>query len=253
MKDIKNYLYRIKLVIEGRYEKIPSIKVILTGLNQYGNLIVAIATVVLAYITWAYIYEAKQMRLETKRLADISVEQFKIRAYPSFIVSPEIKLESDRLVQTFKISQRGEISAHKLTVLPIDLFSDGTNVLYEYQTGTIYKEGNSENTSLDFEITLLHNAMHTLESKKEFPKSHTINTLKYLLIILKFWVPYDDKYSYQISGYMLKKSDPDYIWQRISMEDTRTLMSNPSWKVTGFDDKRVKNFFKDFNPATITE
>lgn len=242
MKDIKSYSDRFKLSIKRQGRKIKSfIKTILNILNPYGNLIVAIATVTLATITWLYIEEAKQMRLETKRLADISVEQFKIRAYPAFVVSPQIRLESDKLIQTFKITHRGEITAHKLIVQPINVFSIGKSDLFSFRNVTIYEE----KTSLDFEIPLLPNTFVKLESEGAFPDNHSIKTLKNLLLFIRFWVPYDNTYSYEAFGYTLKNTDSSYVWQIISQHDTKDLIR----KLKDIDKKNtiIENFFADYN------
>ena len=74
-----------------------------------------------------------------------------------------------------------------------------------------------------------------------------METLKHLLVVLKFWVPYDDKYSYKVFGYVLKEGDPDYIWQSISQEDTQVLISNLFHTLTDFDNKRVDRLFADYN------
>lgn len=235
-------------------------KLLLSQLNSHSNLIVASATIALALITWSYIYEAKQMRLETKRLADISVEQFKIRAYPSFIISPEIVLESDKLAQTVNITNRGEIAAHRLTVLVVTGFSQKEQMRYICHTGTVYKGTNSEQTTLDFENDLLPNGQTTIEFKKDILPNGTIiigtertshvnysiDTLKCLLVILKFRVPYDDKYSYKVAGYVLKDTDPGHIWQNISQEDTQVLMSTLFRRVPELNNEKVDRFFADY-------
>ena len=127
MKYIKNGLDRIKMYIHGK--KIESfIKTLLTKVNVYGNLIVAIATVTLAVITWSYIKEAKEMRLETKRLADISVEQFKIRAYPAFVISPKIRLYCLRLsFPVFKQLEYESVLSVMLSIPASISFSFGRN------------------------------------------------------------------------------------------------------------------------------
>jgi hypothetical protein len=55
-------------------------------LNKYANLIVAFATLLLVLVTAYYICEAQQMRIETKKLVDLNVRQFKVLSYPSIFI-----------------------------------------------------------------------------------------------------------------------------------------------------------------------
>ena len=102
---------------------------VLSLFKDYSGLIVAIATIALALITYCHMNEAKEMReetknmaTETKRLADISIEQFKIKAYPAFLIEvKEISVDSTGIKKVFKVVNKGEITAHNVTFLIADL------------------------------------------------------------------------------------------------------------------------------------
>ena len=83
-------------------------------LNKYSNLIVGIATVLLVIVTGVYIFLSWKIATETKRLADISIEQFKIRSYPAFLVLRTDSTYTDgKYKDEIKIYNKGEISSHK--------------------------------------------------------------------------------------------------------------------------------------------
>jgi hypothetical protein len=100
------------------------IKKVFCFLSSHANLLVALATFFLAILTLKYITVTTKMAEETKRLADISVEQFKIKSYPVFLVvtSPPV-FNSANITQEFTINNRGEIAAHNVTLLLVSVFS----------------------------------------------------------------------------------------------------------------------------------
>lgn len=87
-------------------------------INRYSNLIVGIATVLLVFVTSLYIFLSWKIANETKRLADISIEQFKIRSYPTFLIFRTNPTWQDgKYKDEITIQNKGEISSHKTSFL----------------------------------------------------------------------------------------------------------------------------------------
>jgi len=90
----------------------------------------------------------------------------------------------------------------------------------------------------------LPNAFVEVGSEGEFPDNHSIKTLTHLLLFIRFWVPYDDRYSYEVFGYALKSSDSGYMWQIISQHDTKDLIRQ--LKGIARKDTIIEDFFVDY-------
>jgi hypothetical protein len=219
-------------------------------LDRYSTLLVAIATIALAIFTALYIREARQMRIETKRLADLSVEQFKIRAYPSFlIVVKEVKFESDKMTTVFEIYNKGEITANKVTFLWVHGYSKPSKRIFISELGTYYGV-EKKHTTVDYQFNILSNSFKKITSIGALYKNFAIENLLYGVLFIKFWVPYDDQYRYESFGYKLihnkkKKKKNSLSWQEIDIESKKNFINNYFKNRDDFD-KRVKNFFKDY-------
>jgi len=226
------------------------IKNIIVTLDKYSTLLVAVATIALALFTGLYIWEARQMRIETKRLADLSVEQFKIRAYPSFLIEfKEVKFESDKMTTVFKIHNKGEITAHKVTFFWVHGYSKLPKLMFVNMYGTYYGV-EKEHTSIDYPFDVYSNTFKQITSKESLYKDYTIENIVYGVLFIKFWVPYDDRYRYESFGYKLKQDTDEkdkklLSWQEIDIEAKENFIDNYFKNRNDFD-KRVKIFFKDY-------
>lgn len=210
--------------------------------------------------------ETKAMSEETQRLANLGITEFKMRAYPSFLIETgDLSIESEKLKQSFKVVNKGEITAHKVTSLVVNYHQNEKgegiywNVLKAYYRDTEWK------TSLNYETKIFGNSGGTLiVSKSEFPDNYSLNTLKHALLYLKFKVPYAEGYDFETYGFILKrdirKSDTDkdyYLWQELDVDFTNKLIENHLRSVKEYQGEKegmrmVKNFLKDY-PAYETD
>jgi len=82
--------------------------------------LISIATLGMMVTTFFLALETQNMSVETKKLVDLSIEQFKIKSYPSFLLEiSNGKYLSENLYQEFKILNRGDITAHNVSFLAI--------------------------------------------------------------------------------------------------------------------------------------
>lgn len=257
-------------------------------LKEYSSLIVATGTIVLAVVTAFHINYTKEMAGETKKLADqtqkmtgetqrladetkamsketqrlanLGITEFKMRAYPAFLIETgDLYLESEKLKQSFKVVNKGEITAQKVTSLVVNYHLNNKgeyifwNILKAYYKDTEWK------TSLNYETKIFGNGGGSLIiSKSEFPDNHSLNTLKHALLYLKFKVPYVEGYDFETYGFILKrdlrKSDTDkdyYLWQELDVDFTNKLIEKHLISVKDYQGEKegmrmVKNFLKDY-------
>lgn len=195
--DLKGNLSLIMRLISSMF---VSIKRILSFLSKHSNILVALATFTLAGLTLSHIAVTRNMAVETKRLADISVEQFKIKSYPALVVyTPEINITSDSLIQTYIISNKGDITAHNVTFLPV-LVCDKSGILnFKTLHGTYYEDIPTNDAS-KHEIKIFKEASRRVIHKTSYQKGLNISELKYSLFFIKYKVPYDTKYRYESVG-----------------------------------------------------
>ncbi len=206
--------------------------------------LVALTTLALAIVTTF-------MAIETKRLADISIEQFRIKSYPSFCIVPEdIKFSVDSALSKFQIYNKGEISAFKVTILVLYVFENKSKYYFEIQYQAYY-ESSERITSLELEHTIYKDSSIILYYNVGLNKNYNYNNLKYAIIFIKFRVPYDQKCQYETFGYILKEnfnknSISPYSWQEITYLDRKNITKRFFIQLN----KRnitIKNFFKDYN------
>ena len=227
------------------------LKNIIVTLDNYSTLLVAVATIALAFFTAFYIWEARQMRIETKRLADLSVEQFKIRAYPTFLIeSKEVKFESGKLLEDIRIINKGEITAHKVTFHLVHVYGKYPHFDFINGLGTYYKIDKIM-TTVDFQINIFSNAIREIKTETQLYKDYRIESLLYELLFIKFWVPYDEKYRYESFAFLLKqdvveKNEKLLHWQDIDINAKNNLIKNYFLSNAHKSHKKVENFFKDY-------
>ena len=254
---------------KGRWLRI--LKKVLLFCKENSGLIVAGATIALAVITYSYINEAKKMReatvrvasetkkmaTETKRLADISIEQFKIKAYPTFVIDVrESSIDSTGIKKVFKVFNKGEITAHNVTFLIADVYKMNNHFHFSYNWGAIY-EFDEEVNAISFESKIWAESDKTIISRVNFVEPYTFEKLKCAVLYIKFKVPYDEKYRYEVNAYALKKitkklkpQEEPYYLQNMSVADTDALIKiNIATNVTlpAEAKKLIGEFFCDFS------
>ena len=193
---------------------IAFIKRTISAFNHHNGLIVAIATIALVWVTYRHIDEAKSMRsatekmaietksmaLETQRLANLNEEQFKIRAYPSFVITDRsYSLESDKIIQKFQISNRGEITAFNVKALIINASkrNESGALTFNEQWNAFYTIGEDKITSIDFETKIPGNIGYTITTERNYIPAFQINHPIHTLIFVRFKVPYDENFRYE--------------------------------------------------------
>lgn len=229
---------------------------LLSPLNTYGTLLVALCTLVLAIMTYSHIDEAKKMREETKRLADISVEQFKIKSYPTFMfVVKGPSIDSNRIIDSVETHNRGTITAFNVTFLIVHVNEKDKGELKFFGLADHIYMDEVKRSSLDFKTKILPGTLYKIESRRPLTAKYSIENLKYLLLFVRFKVPYDNKFRYEECAYIKKVEKPksdstSYLWQRLNDEDTKKCISEylrdiERTKTPEF--KKVKTFLADYH------
>ena len=202
-------------------------------MSRFSSLVIAFATIALVVVTYMHINEAKNMRkttekmaIETKRLADISIEQFKIKSYPTILITTkEYSPESYKIIQKFGFLNKGEISAFNFSALMINAYKKNdisTSIALNFieSLGGYYEIDGAKITLLDFETKIPKDTKFTLTTEhKLIPPFRVIHPI-YTLIIFRFKVPYDT-YQYETYSFILEKEKK---WERMNNEDTNELL-----------------------------
>ncbi len=190
---------------------------ILERLNKYSNLIVGIATVLLVIVTGVYIFLSWKIATETKRLADISIEQFKIRSYPAFlIVRTDPTYTDGKYKDEIKIYNKGEISSHRTSFLVFYVIltqepNQPKKLSFLPDWTYVYIDKEAENIQVvDYSKKILPNSGTKIGTENLVPDM-IINNLKFQIIFIRHKVPYDEKYSYEshVFAWEVKKSGPN--------------------------------------------
>ena len=221
-------------VLTGNTEKVKRV------VEIFSSLVIAAATIALVLVTIKHINEARNMRktteemvVETKRLADISVEQFKIKSYPTItITTKEYSLESDKNIQKFGFSNKGEMTAFNFSGLVINTYKDAMRIksddlTFKERLEVYYKIDEEKIALIEYEIKLpkgiTRTLIHTNTIKPPYRANHPIHAL----IIIRFKVPYDT-YRYETYSFVLEEEKK---WKRMNNEDTDDLLDQYFKKV----------------------
>jgi hypothetical protein len=228
-------------------------------LNRYASLTVAIATFVLAGVTGLYLHEAREMTAQTKRLADISIEQFKVKSYPSIRMTNEIlSIDSKHFHEKYSLINEGDITAFNCTSLLFHVFLDKGKFNYIAEMGTYYS-GQDKVTSLDYSKNISHREHLHLELQSNYGK-FSLDKLKYSILFVRFKVPYDEKFRYETVAWYLAKSPKmkgttqvSYRWMLFTDADieqqrercVQIVRNQNSEMLKDETSRRVTQFFKD--------
>jgi len=222
-----------------------------------GTILAAVATSLMAYFTYSSIEEARKMREETKKLVDLSMQDFKIRAYPSFLVStPSLVWKENDFIGTTTIYNKGEITAHNVTMLLVKRFVDSENkVLFVNEMGTFYK-GDEAKTTLNFETKIFREGYKTIEYKSKIDRNDQRGRLTHQLIYIRFKIPFEDKHDYEVFAFILKRDDQKkesdenaYVWQETDVELRDKLISGHLKSLRNSKDdmaNKIKAFLSDY-------
>ena len=237
---------RFKNLIEA-LEKKPGQKIIIIA-----TVILALATLALAAITYFNISETKNMVRATKNLADISVEQFKIKSYPTFIIDVnQCSFDSETHEYKIAFTNRGEITAYKVTFLIVEGYEKESGAPHFVNNVTSLYESKEKITALDHEVDILRDMQRTIITGGKYYHDYDLDKLNHLLLFIRFKVPYDDKYSYEEKAYRLEKKSVRkngkalYHLEQITKWDLKSLLEKYFILSSKWSDK-IKMFFNDY-------
>lgn len=233
-------------------------------LNKYSNLIVGIATVLLVIVTGIYIFLSWKIATETKRLADINIEQFKIKSYPAFLILRTDPTYTDgKYKDEIKIYNKGEISSHKTSFLIFYvIFTQEANqpkkLSFLPDWTYVYRDKETENIQvIDYSKNILPNSGTIIGTENLVPDS-IINNLKFQIIFIRHKVPYDEKYSYETHAFAweVKKPDTDsnetaFHWETLPDSRKESLLENlfNSDIIAPNRENKIVDFLVDFPSA----
>lgn len=237
---------------------------ILERLNKYSNLIVGIATVLLVFVTGVYIFLSWEIATETKRLADISIEQFKIRSYPAFLVLRTDPTYTDgKYKDEIKIINKGEISSYKTSFLVFYVIltqepNQPKKLSFLPDWTYVYRDKGTDNIQVvDYSKIILPNSGSKIGTENLVPDM-IMSNLKFQIIFIKHKVPYDEKYSYESHAFAweVKKSGPDsneaaFHWEPLPENRKESLIESlfSSDIIAPNREDKITNFLVDY-PST---
>ena len=227
------------------------------------TIILAIATIVLTVITYVHMKEAKNMREnstrmleETKKFSDLTIEQFKIKSYPQFLIElKDISFMKNRRIQEFSVFNGGEITAFNVSILNLNVYEKSKTSLYfahSEDTSYVNLELKSDfvkasrpmpagvKEALLYEMDLPRDTSFKLIERTKFEEFKNSGNLKFKLIFIRFKIPLETIYRYQVFAYYLKNNKH---WNMLSAEDKKDLIEF-YFKVKR--NKVTENFLSDF-------
>lgn len=229
-------------------------------INEYSNLIVGVATVLLVFVTAIYIALSWEIATETKRLADISVEQFKIRSYPTFLITRANPTFVDgRYKDEIKIINKGEISSYETSILILWALAtrkeQKIGLSFASDWTYIYKDKDTENIDiLDYNKKIPSKSATKFGIDNHMPEK-ILNKIKYQLIFIRHKVPYNKSFDYESSAFAweVKKQDKDkttneYRWETLPNSKRDELLEKFfNSEIIGLKkEKKIIEFFKDY-------
>ena len=195
----------------------------LQQLNEYSNLIVGIATVLLVIVTAIYISLSMKIANETKRLADITVEQFKIKSYPTILITRGTPTyENGNYKDEIKIANYGEISSFETKVAIFyagSLLDKNMNMSFKFvlDWSTFFVLENAEKVNtLDYSVKIRSMTSRNIEITGPIRKG-IFDSIKYQLIIVRNKVPYDTSYNYETYAYGLERKEEYSATEKITL------------------------------------
>jgi len=228
--------------------------------NRYSNLIVGTATVLLVVVTAVYIFLSWTIAKETKRLADISVEQFRIKSYPTFLITRTNPTYADgRYKDQIKIHNKGEISSYETSILILYAIRTQEQPLSFLANWTyVYRDKDTESIDvLDYSKKIPANSWASIGIDIPVPES-IIKNLQYQIVIIKHRVPYDPSFTYETHAFAweVTKQDDDskqntFHWETLpdSRRDVLREKLFNSEIIAPNREKKIIEFFTDYPNA----
>jgi hypothetical protein len=162
------------------------------------------------------------------------------KSYPTIMIpKKEYYLESNKIIQKFSFTNKGELSAFNLSVLVINTFKGKirrkpNDLIFRENLGAFYSIdkdslASDKITSIDFETKLPKDLSYNLTSREPIktPIPFRANHPIHALVIIRFKVPYGN-YCYETYSFVLKE---EKTWQRMSDSDTYDLLKKYFRKV----------------------
>jgi len=198
-------------------------------------------------------------------MVDLSVEQFRIRHYPTFqVIAEKMTAGSDRIFQEFKITNKGDITAFKVSPLFVNAYVHNLviggnlakNMQFSVVFGSVY-EFEGKKMSSEVEIDVLKDSPMAFVCHPKYPQGLTFDNLKNALLFIRFKVPYDNKYRYSSYGFSLQEAiegvtlpGQSYIWIKMDARDTNNLIKIFMQTSIVLEEKQkeyFKKYFVDYN------
>jgi len=170
----------------------------------WATIALVITTAFLAKATFNMSKATADMSKQTQRLADLSVKQFKIRAYPTFVIEfKEVKFEKNKLREVYNVFNNGEITAQKVTFLWAHGYTKDSKSQFISEKTAYYKIDKIM-TTVDFQTNIFSKSAKQIICETPLYNDYKIENLLYGLLFIKFKVPYDSIYRYESFGFLLK-------------------------------------------------
>lgn len=158
---------------------------------------------------------------ERKRLTDVISQHIQLTPYPSLDINIEIPtLKSKQLTEKIRIINNGGVIAYNANVFVCHVFK--TKEMFKPNMDSVYKgiyKGREKVTTLDFRRDILPKEIIDIEASVKLTKTHNLNNLQKLIVVIRFKETNDALYSYKESAYILNKKDELSLEWKILPDD----------------------------------
>lgn len=163
---------------------------------------------------------------ERKRLTDVISQQIQLNPYPSLDINIEIPtLKSKQLTEKIRIINNGGVIAYNANVFVCHVYN--AKKKFKPNLDSVYKgiyKGRENVTTLDFRRDILPKEIIDIEASIKLTKTHNLDSLQKLIVVIRFKEPNDALYSYKESAYFLNKNDELSLeWKILSDDEIESL------------------------------
>lgn len=275
---LKNCSKKISLIIidkkntldskgNKKFNFLQGLSSVILAISTVGLFIATVALVKITHmnikVSQKMVTATEEMAEQTRRMAeytkyntDTLIEQFKMKSYPSLLIDATqsyAKPEGYEII--LHIINKGEITAYGANTLLVNAYKQNQKYFF-FANVAAYYGSKEENTSLDYSKDYLKDSRFRITMKgKKYDKEHKMDDLKNLLLIIKFKVPYSDKYQYEefafewIKNPLHKNDISTKILQEVSDNDSTFLMKKyltALIKSTKPVNEKIRSFFIDY-------
>jgi hypothetical protein len=168
----------------------------------------------------------EKMTNERNKLADLISQQIQPIPYPFLEINVETPtLKSKQLIEKISVINNGGVIAYHVNVFVCHVYNAKEKfkpILASAYKG-VYK-GRENATSLDFKRDIFPKEIIDIEGSIKFTKTHNLNSLQKLVVVIRFKETSDALYSYKESAYILNKNDDLSLeWKILSDDETESL------------------------------